>query len=150
MPQNNQLSRNQSKKELTAKQLQKLVPAFSPMPLIKYPYFVSLGRRNRKREIHYEEVTRDGAKIKWTVKSPGYLPGEMEFKVWCWMLHKISEAHKPLQSDFYISYTLTEIAKYWSLPDGGRVLSLIARAIDNLRRTDIHHWAQDLDKNPQD
>jgi len=39
------------------------------MPLIKYPYFVSLGRRNRKREIYYEETTRDGIKVKWTVKS---------------------------------------------------------------------------------
>lgn len=60
-------------KPLTEKQVDKLIPIFTPMPLIKYPYFVSLGRRNRKREIHYEETLRDGTKVKWNVKSPDYL-----------------------------------------------------------------------------
>ena len=98
-------------KPLTEKQVDKLIPIFTPMPLIKYPYFVSLGRRNRKREIRYEETLSDGAKVKWSVKSPDYLPGEMELKVWCWILHKVSEAKKPLPPDAYIPYTLTEIAK---------------------------------------
>ena len=137
-------------KPLTEKQIDKLIPIFTPMPLIKYPYFVSLGRRNRKREIRYEETSRDGTKIKWDIVSPHYLPGEMELKVWCWILHKVSEAKKPLQSDAYIPYTLTEIANYWNLPDSGRILSLIARAINNLRRTDIHHWAQAPDQPAQD
>ena len=129
-------------KPLTEKQIDKLIPVFSPMPLIKYPYFVSLGRRSRKREIHYEETLRDGTKVKWHVKSPDYLPGEMELKVWCWILHKVSEAKKPLPADAYIPYTLTEIARYWNMPTIGKTLSLIARAINNLRTTDIHQWGQ--------
>ena len=56
-------------KPLTEKQVDKLIPVFTPMPLIKYPYFVSLGRRNRQREIRYEETLRDGTKVKWIVES---------------------------------------------------------------------------------
>ena len=137
-------------KPLTEKQVDKLIPVFTPMPLIKYPYFVSLGRRNRKREIHYEETLRDGTKVKWSVKSPDYLPGEMELKVWCWILHKVSEAKKPLPQDAYIPYTLTEIAKYWNMPHGGRDFSAIAKAINNLRTADIHHWAQSPGQPAQD
>jgi len=136
------LKTDQTKKEFTPQKIEKLIAVFSPMPLIKYPYFVSLGRRNRKREIYYEETTRDGIKVKWTVKSRDYLPGEMEFKVWCWILHKVSEAHKPLPPDFYIPYTLTEIAKYWDLSIKGKTISLIAKAINNLRTTDVHHLEQ--------
>jgi len=139
-----------AKKEFTPQKIEKLIAVFSPMPLIKYPYFVSLGRRNRKREIYYEETTRDGTKVKWTVKSRDYLPGEMEFKVWCWILHNISEAHKPLPPDFYIPYTLTKIAKYWNLPTEGKTISLIARAVNNLRNTDIHHWICKPGGKPQD
>ena len=137
-------------KPLTEKQIDKLIPIFTPMPLIKYPYFVSLGRRNRKREIRYEETSRDGTKIKWDIVSPHYLPGEMELKVWCWILHKVSEAKKPLPPDAYIPYTLTEIARYWDMPVIGKTLSLIARAITNLRRTDIHHRAQVPEQPAQD
>lgn len=129
-------------KPLTEKQVDKLIPVFTPMPLIKYPYFMSLGRRNRKREIRYEETLRDGTKVKWSVKSPDYLPGEMEMKVWCWILYKVSEAKKPLPSDTYIPYTLTEIAKYWNMPTKGKTISLISGAINNLQGTIIHHWGQ--------
>ncbi len=129
-------------KPLTEKQVDKLIPVFTPMPLIKYPYFVSLGRRNRQREICYEETLRDGSKVKWEVQSRDYLPGEMELKVWCWILHKVSEAKKPLSSDAYIPYTLTEIAKYWNMPAKGKTISLIAGAINNLQGTIIHHWGQ--------
>ena len=137
-------------KPLTEKQVEKLIPVFTPMPLIKYPYFVSLGRRNRKREIHYEETLRDGTKVKWSVISPHYLPGEMELKVWCWILHKVSEAKKPLPVDAYIPYTLTEIARYWGMPHGGRDFSAITKAINNLRTADIHHWAQTPKQPAQD
>ena len=137
-------------KPLTEKQVEKLIPVFTPMPLIKYPYFVSLGRRSRKREIHYEETLRDGTKVKWNVISPHYLPGEMELKVWCWILHKVSEAKKPLPADAYIPYTLTEIVKYWHMPDSGRILSLVARAITNLQSTTIHHWGQNPGQPAQD
>lgn len=145
---------NQSKevitKPLTEKQVDKLIPIFSPMPLIKYPYFVSLGRRNRKREIQYEETLRDGTKVKWNVESRDYLPGEMELKVWCWILHKVSEAKKPLPQDAYIPYTLTEIEQYWNLPHSGRISLLIANAIKNLQGTIIHHWGQSPDQPAQD
>ena len=137
-------------KPLTEKQVDKLIPIFTPMPLIKYPYFVSLGRRNRQREIRYEETLRDGTKVKWSVESRDYLPGEMELKVWCWILHRVSEAKKPLPPDAYIPYTLTEIAKYWDMPTVGKTLSLIARAITNLRTTDIHHWGQTPGQPAQD
>lgn len=138
------------KKELTEKEVEKLIAVFTPMPLIKYPYFVSLGRRNRKREIRYEETLRDGTKIKWMVESRDYLPGEMELKIWCWILHKVSEAHKPLPPDAYIPYTLTEIARYWDMPTIGKTLSLIAKAIKNLQATLIHHWGQSPGQPAQD
>jgi len=137
-------------KPLTEKQIEKLIPIFTPMPLIKYPYFVSLGRRNRKREIAYEETLRDGTKVKWGVQSRDYLPGEMELKIWCWILHKVSEAHKPLPPDAYIPYTLTEIAKYWNMPHGGESHILIFKAIQNLQNTSIHHWGQSPDQPAQD
>ena len=137
-------------KELTEKQIDKLIPIFTPMPLIKYPYFVSIGRRNRKREMAYEETLRDGTKVKWTVESRDYLPGEMELKVWCWILHKVSEAHKPLPPDAYIPYTLTEIAKYWNMPHGGESHILIFKAIQNLQNTSIRHWGQSPDQPAQD
>ena len=139
-----------TKKEWTEKQIDKLIPIFTPMPLIKYPYFVSLGRRNRKREIRYEETLRDGTKINWEVKSRDYLPGEMELKVWCWILHKISEARKPLPENSYISYTLGEIAEYWNLPHGGSSRILIAKAIENLQSTSITHKGQKPDQPAQD
>ena len=69
--------RELSAKPLTEKQIDKLIPILTPMPLIKYPYFVSLGRRSRKREIRYEETLRDGTKVKWEVQSRDYLPGEI-------------------------------------------------------------------------
>ena len=130
------------KKAFTEKQIEKLIAVFTPMPLIKYPYFVSLGRRNRKREIRYEETLRDGTKVKWEVQSRDYLPGEMELKVWCWILHKISEAKKPLPQDACIPYTLSEIVKYWNMPHGGKSHILIFNAIQNLQTTSIHHWGQ--------
>ena len=139
-----------TQKEWTEKQIDKLIPIFTPMPLIKYPYFVSLGRRNRKRKIHYEETLRDGTKIKWDVASPHYLPGEWELKVWCWILHKISETHKPLPEDSYISYTLGEIAEYWNLPHGGSSRALIAKAIENLQSTSITHRGQKPEQPAQD
>ena len=134
----------QVKKEFTPQKIEKLIAVFSPIPLIKFPYFVSLGRsgKDRKREIYYEETTRDGTKVKWTVKSRDHLPGEMEFKVWCWILDRVSKTHKPLPPDFYIPYTLTEIAKYWDLPTKGKTISLITKAIDNLQDSSIHHWVQ--------
>ena len=138
------------KKAFTEKQIDKLIPVFTPMPLIKYPYFVSLGRRGRKREIRYEETLRDGPKIKWHVKSPDYLPGEMELKVWCWILHKVSEAKKPLPQDAYIPYTIAEIEKYWDMPHGGDSYNLIFKAIQNLQGTMIHHWAQIPNQPAQD
>lgn len=137
-------------KELTEQQVEKLIAVFSPISLVKYPYFVSIGRRNRQREIHYEETIRDGTKVKWRVKSPDYLPGEMEFKVWCWILQKVSEARKPLPPDFLIPYTLTEIAKYWDMPHGGSSRVVISKAIENLQDTSIHHWVQKNGERPED
>lgn len=130
------------KDKFTAKQIERLIAIFSPIPLVKYPYFVSLSRRNRKREILYGETLKDGANIRWEVKSRDYLPGEMELKVWCWILHKVSQARKPLPPDAYIPYTLTEIAKYWRMPHGGPNSLTIAKAIENLQNTLIHHWVQ--------
>ena len=137
-------------KPLTEKQVDKLIPVFTPMPLIKYPYFVSLGRRNRQREIRYEETLRDGTKVKWSVESRDYLPEEMELKLWCWILHKVSERKKPLPPDAYIPYTLTEIARYWNMPHGGSSQALISKAITNLQSTIIHHWGQSPDQPAQD
>ncbi len=145
---------NQSKevipKPLTANQVDKLIPVFTPMPIVKYPYFVSLGRRNRQREIRYEETLRDGTKVKWNVESRDYLPGEMELKVWCWILHKVSKAKKPLPQDTCIPYTLTEIEQYWNLAHSGRISLLIAKAIKNLQGTIIHHWGQLPNRPAQD
>ena len=126
-------------KPLTEKQVEKLIPIFSPTPLIRFPYFVSLGRRGRKKEISVQETRRDGTIEKWAVTSPLYLPGEMEQKIWIYILHTISQAKKPLPQDAYISYSLKGIARYLNLPQTGKTLSLIARAIDNLRNTEIHH-----------
>lgn len=139
-----------AKKEFSEKQLERLIAVFSPMPLVKYPYFVSLGRRKRKREVSFEETTRDGTSVKWTAKSPDYLPGEMEFKVWCWILHKVSDASKPLPPEFHIPYTIPEIASYWNMAHGGRPQFLIYKAIQNLQDTSIHHWLQSPDKQPED
>jgi len=138
------------KKEFINGEIAKIVAIFSPMVLVKYPYFVSLGRRSRKREILYEAVESGGVKVKWQVKSRDYLPGEMELKVWCWILERISEAPKPLPIDLYIPYTLTGIAKYWDMPTAGKTLSLIARAIENLHLSGIWHWIQKPGEGPND
>ena len=126
-------------KPLTEKQVEKLIPVFSPTPLIRFPYFVSLGRRGRKKGISIQETRRDGTVEKWTVTSPLYLPGEMEQKVWIYILHVISQAKKPLPQDPYISYSLKGIARYLNMSSGGRNLSMIVNAIKNLQATQIHH-----------
>ena len=120
---------------------------FSPMVLAKYPYFVSLTSIKRKREVVYE-AEENGAKVKWIVESRDYLPGEMELKVWIWILDKISKIPKPLPSNFTLPYSLSEIAKYWNMPKSGKLFSLIVRAIKNLRLTGIEYWVEKPDNPP--
>ncbi|HRR96072.1 MAG TPA: hypothetical protein P5150_05000 [Candidatus Ratteibacteria bacterium] len=132
---------NELQKKKKQEELKEFHAIFSPMVLAKYPYFVSLTSIKRKREVIYE-AEENGAKVKWIVKSRDYLPGEMELKVWIWILDKISKIPKPLPSNFALPYSLSEITKYWNMKKSGKLFSLIVRAIENLRLTGIEYWVE--------
>lgn len=136
--------------ETVEKHIKDFTSVFTPMLFIRYPFFVSTSTKKRRKDIVYIEETRDGTKVKWGIDSKYHLPGEMEYKVWCWLLHRLSGIPKPLTEGFYIPYSLYEIAKFWELDTDGTTLNLIKKAIKNLRTTDIYLWLQDAGKNPVD
>jgi len=141
-----------SKKRLKEieKRIKDFTTIFTPTIFVSYPFFVSTSNKKRKREISYTHKRADGTKIKWEIEAKDYLPGEMEYKVWCWLLHRISGIPKPLTNTFYIPYSIYEIAKFWNLQKGKRTRVLIKNAIQNLRTIDIHIWIQPKGKNPID
>jgi len=135
------------------KDLKQFTSVFSPTLFIRYPYFVSASTKIRKRELTYTGKESNGTKIadvKWEIEALDYLSGEMEYKVWYWLLYKLSLIPKPLSPNFCLPYTLSEIAKFWNLKKCGRILDLIKKAIKNLRTTNIHYWKQIENENPDD
>lgn len=154
-PSNN--NSNDISKEISKKRLEKIektikdfTTIFTPTIFVRYPFFVSTSKKKRKNEIFYTEERADGTKVKWEIEAKNYLPGEMEYKVWCWLLHRISGIPKPLSDNFYIPYSLYKIAKFWNLDTDGTTLNQIKKAIKNLRTINIYVWLQPKGKNPVD
>jgi len=141
---------NKKRLEIIEKYIKDLTPVFTPTIFIRYPFFVSTSTKKRKNEIFYTEERRDGTKVKWEIEARDYLPGEMEYKVWCWLLHRLSGVPKPLRDNFYIPYSLYKIAKFWNLDTDSKTLNLIKKAIENLRTTNLHIWIQPKGKYPTD
>lgn len=141
---------NKGKLEIIESYVKDLIPVFTPMLFVRYPFFVSTSTKKRRKELSYIDERVDGSKVKWQIDSKDYLPGEMEYKVWCWILYNLSDIPKPLTKNFYIPYSLYKIAKFWNLDTSGKTLNLIKKAIKNLRTTDIYVWLQAKGEYPID
>jgi len=141
---------NKGRLKIIEKYIKDLIPVFTPIIFVKYPFFVSTSNKKRKKKLSYMNEKVNGDKVKWEIEAIDYLPGEMEYKVWCWILHNLSEIPKPLTNNFYIPYSLCKIAKFWHLGIGGKTIDSIKKAIKNLRTTNIYVWSQPKGELPVD